>query len=187
MTPMTKAERNKEIYRQYRTGVDVESISSRFDVWSREIYSIAYSDENGAWQRLGEKVRLEMREHNDINRKYSVISIIDALQLIARPRNVFSDYSEWCSRQLSLKEFMDIIVPDKPNPNRLYGCTNVMNLRNMGRQGFWNILEQLSTLDLGEKVTVEWNRKLELLRKYGRQQDLPRFVFYGFQKEIRAC
>jgi len=152
------------------------------------VWNLICRKSGSEWAVIGEQVRQEIRDHNDISEQWNPGDLIASLQLNTRARVGLMLYYE-NSRKVSIKEFMDLVVLDNPIPDRLYGCTRLLKLRNIGRLGFWHILERLSTLDLGEQAGNEWQRKLELLRRYGRKEDLPR-DFMGdsmIPRNIMAC
>lgn len=186
---MTEAELNRRICRLYLSGMTTKEVASRLRIPIGHVWHVAVRDkEAGEWAIRGERARQEIRACDDIDRKWPMPDVIDALQLPTRARTgLVSYYDDQKAMRLSLRELMDFVVPEKPIPDRQFGCTNVTRLRNVGRLGFWAILERLSTLDLGEKAKVEWKRKLELLRRYGRKKDLPAWVWKSHERNPNAA
>ena len=131
----------------------------------------------GDWAIGGEHVRQEISERNDLNHKWRVVEIVASLQLSTRARSaLLYHYDRSGIKEISLQEFMDLIVLENPIPDHLFGSTGVMKIRNMGRPSYWLILHRLCSVDWGENAKREWTRKVKLLRRYGRERDLPRFI-----------
>jgi hypothetical protein len=108
----------------------------------------------------------EIRRLDDLDRKWRVMDLLAALPLTTRARTAIKNRCEWKHvTELSLREFMELVISDKPHGFLL---TPLVDFRNVRLKSFWATVKRLAELDLRYRCNQEWRRRLELLRQASR-------------------
>lgn len=108
----------------------------------------------------------EIRWEDDLNRKWKVEQLMDALLPPIRARTSLGYLWEWKKvTELSLREFMDLVISDKPHPKSEFLLTPLVDFRNARLKTFWATVKRLTELDLGDRCNQEWRRRLERLKQ----------------------
>ena len=113
----------------------------------------------------------QMRLADDLDRKWKVEDLLDALLPTQKPRNALAYCWKWDNVEaVSLRELMDLTILPEAEPRPGYLVSSLLDLRNIGVTGFWSVVDRLSALDLGERCNAEWNRRLIKLKGTWRMQ-----------------
>jgi len=111
----------------------------------------------------------EIRMANDPDRKWAATDLLEALGVITMARNAVANYFQWRQMtEISLRELMDLVISEKQHARLGYLISPLIDLRCMGRRGFWSVVRQLTELDLGERNNQEWTGRLRRLRQCSR-------------------
>ena len=110
-----------------------------------------------------------IRKADDPNKKWKVNYVIQAL----RPKNITANalihHFEWSGvPAVTLRELMDLAIPQKNHPKAGYLITPLLDVRCVGVEGFWSVVHCLTESDLGEKCNEEWRKRLARLRQSSR-------------------
>jgi hypothetical protein len=112
------------------------------------------------------KLLQEVRWADDLDRKWKVEELMDGLLLPIRARTSLGYLWEWKNvTQLSLREFMDLIISNNPSPKPGFLLTPLVDFRNVRLKTFWSVAKRLAELDLGDSCNREWSRRLERLKQ----------------------
>jgi len=109
----------------------------------------------------------EIRWEDDPDRKWKVEQLTDALLLPIRARTSLG-YRWKKVTELSLRDLMELVISDNPHPKPGFLLTPLVDFRNVRLKTFWETVERLTELDLGERCNQEWRRRLERLRQASR-------------------
>ncbi len=108
----------------------------------------------------------EIRRTNDVDRKWAVADLVDALRFIKMTRTALVHHFEWCqNKEISLRDLMDLAVSEKRDARKGYVITPLLDFRCVGVKGFRSVVDQLTNLDLGESCNGEWRKRLERLKR----------------------
>lgn len=117
----------------------------------------------------GARLLQEIRWEDDLDRKWQMEQLMDALLLTTRARTAIENS---CRREnasrLSLREIMDFVISDKPHPKPGFLHAPLVDFRNVRLKTFWETAKRLTELDLGDRCNQEWRRRLERLRQASR-------------------
>ena len=67
--------------------------------------------------------------------------------------------------EVSLRELMDLAIPERDHPKPGYLITPLLDCRCVGVEGFWSVVSGLTESNLGEKCNQEWRKRLARLRQ----------------------
>ena len=166
-------ERDVRIRQMHNAGIPTEKIGRSFGISAKGVHAVLkrLQAEEKAVQRSAELLK-EFCFTDDLDRKWKVEVLMDALQLPTRARTAIGYRFEWKNiTELSLRELMDIVIPDTPHPTKPgYLMTQMLDLRNVRGHTFWLTVKRLTDADLGMRCNLEWKRRL------GRLMDVSRVV-----------
>jgi len=115
------------------------------------------------------KLLQEFRSIDDLDRKWKVGRLLDGLLLTTRTRTAIENVCEWRNvTELTLREFMELLISDKPHAKPGFLLTPLVDFRNVRLKSFWAAVKRLAELDLGDRCNQEWRRRLERLRQASR-------------------
>jgi hypothetical protein len=127
-----------------------------------------FEAEKAANERSIELLR-EIRLLDDLNQKWKVGELLDALLLPTRARTNIENCCEWKSvTELSLREFMELVISDKPHAKPGFLLTPLVDFRNVRLKTFWETVKRLAECDLGECCNQEWRKRLARLKQASR-------------------
>lgn len=112
------------------------------------------------------KLLTGIRLVDDLDRKWKVSELLDALLLTTRTRTTIENRCEWKKvTELSLREVMELVISDKPHTKPGFLITPLLDCRNVSLKTFWETVRRLAELDLGERCNKEWGRRLSRLKQ----------------------
>lgn len=124
----------------------------------------------------------EIRLVDDLDRRWKVGELMDALLLPTRARTSLGYRWEWKNvTESSLREFMELVISDQPHPKPGFLLTPLVDFRNVRLKTFWETARRLTELDLGDRCNQEWRRRLRRLRQASRLHGGERYSW------SRAC
>jgi len=129
--------------------------------WSRGATWIAVS--GGTRQRA--KLQERIRRTDDLDKKCPTVDLLDALVPLAVTRNALVERLWGQTSQVSLRDLMDLTIPETADPTPGYLTTPLLDVRCIGERGFWSIVNRLTGLDLGKRTNEYWRRKLTRLAR----------------------
>jgi hypothetical protein len=59
---------------------------------------------------------------------------------------------------------MDAAMPEPDSPDARSGLPPLLEIRGVGKKGFWSMVNQITALDFGERSNQEWEQKLAKLK-----------------------
>ena len=142
-------------------GVGLKEIGLVFGISAEGVRAVLkkLQAEEKAIQRSAELLK-DFRLADDLDRKWTVEEMMDALHLSTRLRTAIGCRCEWKKvGEMTLREFMDLVLPDKPHAKPGYLITHLLDLRNVRLHSFWLTVKRLSELDLGMQCNLEWKRR----------------------------
>jgi hypothetical protein len=145
---------NKEI--TLAVGISRKTLSLVFD---------KFEAERLAKERSAQLLQ-DIRWEDDLDRKWKVKELMNTLLLPIRARTSLGYRWEWNEvTELSLREFMELVISDKPHPKPGFLLTPLVDFRNVRLKTFWETVKRLTELDLGDRCNQEWKRRLERLKQ----------------------
>ena len=163
-------ERYDRIRRMHEAGASNKEISLVVGI-SGEALRLVFKKFEGqkAANENSKELLGEIRQLDDLERKWKVMDLLDALLLTTRARTAIKNRCEWKHvTELSLREFMELVISDKPHAKPGFLLTPLVDFRNVRLNSFWATVKRLAELDLGDRCNQEWRRRLELLRQASR-------------------
>ena len=154
----------------HEAGVSNQEIGLAVDI-SREALRLVFKKfeaEKLANERSIKLIR-EFRSIDDLDRKWKVGELLDALLLTTRTRTAIESVCEWKKiTEMSLREFMELIISDELHAKPEFLLTPLVGFRSVRLKSFWTTVRRLAELDLGDRCNREWMRRLERLKKASR-------------------
>jgi hypothetical protein len=152
------------------TGVPQRDIASTFGISVqavRLVLSKLKADEEAA-RRSGELLA-ELRRADDLDKKWKVEEVLDALLLMPRTDTALrSWWNGYKIEEMSVREFMERVISEKNHAKPGYLITPLLDVRGVGLKGFWSAAQRLTESDLGQRCNAEWRRRLVRLRECSR-------------------
>ena len=117
-------------------------------------------------ERLRQQIRASV-DLSDLDRKLPVDDLFCLLQLPPIVCERFKRSYQWQDiRELSLREFMDALLPLVEHPKNFYEVLPAFKIRWIGRKSYAAVVMRLSSLDLGEVFSKEWAERRRRLAEY---------------------
>jgi len=117
-------------------------------------------------ERLRQQIRASV-DLTDLDRKLLVDDLFCLLQLPPIVCRRFKQSCQWRDiRELSLREFMDVLLPLVDNPKNFYEVLPAFKIRLVGKKSYAAMTARLSSLDLGEVFKTEWDERVRRLKEY---------------------
>lgn len=114
-------------------------------------------------ERKISRLREEMRRDDDLDQEWITTDLLDALRLMTVTRKALSKLFE--SREvISLRNLMDVTILEMDDPKLAFRITKLLEVRYIGKKGFWSIIHGISHLVPGERCRREWEQRLDRLR-----------------------
>ena len=163
-------ERNIRIGRMREAGASQTEIASTFRM-SIEAVRMVFQKLEADKEAVRESRELleKLRRANDLDKKWKVANVLDALLLMTTTRTALKWWFEGGKiEQSNLRQFMDLVISEKTHSKP--GCliTPLLDVRCVGVKGFWSTVRRLTESDLGERCKQEWKKRLERLRQASR-------------------
>lgn len=115
--------------------------------------------------RLDQLLKL-VRQADDLDRKWNVVDLIDALRLRTGPRNALINSYLWEKKhEISLRELLDMTISTQRDRRSGFLIVPLLSLRCFGVTGFWNVVERLTVADFGPQFTSALAERIEMLRR----------------------
>ena len=95
--------------------------------------------------------------------------MLQAMNLSTRARTAIKNWFEWHDvTEITLREFMDLVISDKPHRKPGFLITPLLDVRNVKLHTFWSTVKRLTEADLGRECNLEWKRRLTRLNQASR-------------------
>ena len=163
-------DRTARIRQMREAGDSVEEIASTLDISMELVQRIARKFETEeVLSSRSQRFLANVRNANDPDRKWKASYVIQALRLKTITQNALIRHFEWADTpRVSLRELMDLAIPEKDHPKQGYLITRLLDMRCIRVEGFLSVVSRLTNSDLGEKCNEEWRKRLARLRRCSR-------------------
>lgn len=163
-------ERNIRIGRMCEAGASPMEIASTLSMSIEALRMVFRQQEaDKAEVRKSKELLEKLRRANDLDKKWEVADVLDALLLMARTRAALRVwFEEGKIEQINLREFMDLVISEKRHSKTGYLIAPLLDVRCAGAKGFWWTVRRLTESDLGESCNQEWGKRLGQLRQASR-------------------
>jgi hypothetical protein len=119
--------------------------------------------------RKSRTILQEFRRADDLDKKWKVADVLDALLLMTTTRTALKLWFEGDRiEETSLREFMDLVISEKRHAKPGYSIAPLLDMRCVGVKGFWSAVRQLTESDLGQRCNQEWRRRIARLGQVSR-------------------
>jgi hypothetical protein len=165
-----------------------QEIAERFHISAARVGQIIRKeDEQVLSDERAEHVRRRIRAGNDLRDLDEKLPVGDIFCLLQLPPLVVKRFEVSFQHRgiltLSLREFMDILIPLVDAPRNFYDALPAFKIRNIGRKSYAAVVMKLSSLDLGEAFSKEWaerRRRLSLYLLASEGYDRSKSLLYQF-------
>ena len=160
----TDLEREQPILQTRLAGASECEMADKFEL-SRERIRLILRKNAGMFSQRTHQLLGEIRQADDLEKKWTVVDLLDALGLITVTRNALVNHFKWKkSNEISLRELMDLAISPKRDSRPGYLITPLLSLRYVGTRGIWSVVNGLTKVNLGERCNQEWKQRLERLK-----------------------
>lgn len=112
------------------------------------------------------RLRAEIRDSDDLDKQRAVVDLIDALRLIVIARmRLLAHFEGIHKTQISLREFMNLAVAETKDAETEHVTTPLLQVRGIGKYGYYSVIGELTGMDLGQRCNEEWRNRLAKLRR----------------------
>jgi hypothetical protein len=115
-------------------------------------------------------LRRQIRASNDLNDLDRKLSIDDLFCILELPPIVSERFKRSFERDgiraLSLRQFMDVLIPIVDNPKNFYDVLPAFKIRTIGKKSYAAVTMRLSSLDVGNAFRKEWAERRRRLKEY---------------------
>lgn len=160
-------ERDRRILELRGAGLSRGEVARKLDLSPSRIYLIERQDAADAeLAKKNSKLREEIRIADDLNRRWPVGDLIDALGLIRVTRKRLLDHFEKVDQALiCLRELMDLIFPEMADATGSFVMPPLLGVSGIGKKGFWSVVNGLTQMDLGSRCNEEWRKRLVKVKR----------------------
>lgn len=146
--------------------VSIPETAARLGIWTATVRNIVRRFEpDEVLQRRSLSLLERIRQADDLERKWDVYIILDALRPVEMTKNALLNHFEWNHvSEISLRELMDLIIPLSTHPKPGYLLAPMLDFRFVGVDGFWSMVSRFAESNLGERGNQEWRVRLAKLR-----------------------
>jgi hypothetical protein len=131
---------------------------------------IEEGQERGASSAAVERRRQQIRaslDLSDLDRKLRVDDLFCLLELSPMICKRLKESFQWGDvPALSLRQFMDVLLPLVDNPKNFYEVLPALRIRLIGKKSYAVMISQLSSLALGDVFRREWAERVRRLKEY---------------------
>ena len=166
----SRKKRNEQIVQMSQAGETHAEIARQFDLSRSSIDIIVRrSEEERQLAEKNARILEEIRRTDDLKKKWPTPDLIDALRLIAITRNaLLKHFKSVGTEEISLRELMDQAILGLDDKRPGYLLTPLLDLKCVGKIGFFSVVSQLSNLSLGKNCDKEWKKRIAILRRCSR-------------------
>jgi len=126
--------------------------------------------ERGASSATVERRRQQIRaslDLSDLDRKLRVDDLFCLLELPPMiGKRLKESFQSSEARGLSLRQFMDVLLPLVDHPKNFYEVLPALRIRLIGKKSYAVMISQLSSLDLSDGFRREWAKRESRLKEY---------------------
>lgn len=160
-------EREQQVLQMRLAGVSELETAEKLGLSRGRVRLILRSSENaGTLARRTAQLLEDIRQADDLDRKWPVVDLIDALSSITVTRNALVNHFKWNQTDaISLRELMDVAISPEADSRPGYLITPLLSVRCVGKKGFWSVVNSLTKVDLGSRCNQEWDQRLERLKR----------------------
>jgi hypothetical protein len=120
----------------------------------------------------------EFRRADDLDRKWKVADLLDALLLMTTTRTALRWWFEGNRiEETSLREFMELVISEKTHAKPGYLIAPLLDMRCVGVKGFWSAVRRLLESDIGERCNQEWRKRIARLSEASRRVGVRRLAW----------
>lgn len=171
----TTHQRNRRILEMRAQGLKRKWIASLFRITPGRVAMIeqrAATDQAQSEERC--ELQVELRIADDLDKTWPVLNLLNALHLlpVARTR-LLAHSAEQHKTRMSLREFMDLVVPEDCDPSEVLARSPLLHVSGIGKISFESVAAELTETDLGPRCNEEWQRRLVVLRRVWRIPSWP--------------
>ncbi len=163
-------QRNSDIVRRKQRGTALSDIARKFRL-SRESIRMIVEKHRLEQERRDRSASFldALRMSDDPERRWPVLTLVEALVPIAVTRtSLLAHYESSSVVEVSMRDFMDMVVSDGDCPRPGFALTPILDIRKVGKKGFWFTVSRLSDVGLGSRCQALWPQKLERLKRVHR-------------------
>jgi len=163
--PLTVVQkRNQSILELDGRGVGHEEIARRFNLSRSNIEGIVRrSEEERRLAQAANALLGRIRQAADLDATWPAADLIDAVRplpvTITRLKKHFEGLN---TAKISLRLLMDMAIPDTMAQAPDVGPP-LLKVEGVGKKGYWSVVNQLTSLDLGDRFKHEWRARLAIL------------------------
>ncbi|MBN1857745.1 hypothetical protein JW848_00905 [Candidatus Bipolaricaulota bacterium] len=165
-----RKKRNEQIVQMSQAGETHAEIARQFKLSRSSIDIIVRrSEEERQLAERSDRILEEVHRADDLDKKWPSVDLIDALRLTATTRNALLKHLRSVgTEEISLRGLMDQVISGLDDKRPSYLVTPLLDLRCIGKIGFFSVVDQLSNLSLGKNCDKEWKKKILILRRCSR-------------------
>jgi hypothetical protein len=163
------AERNRRILQRKAEGASQRVIAREFGLSPSRIGLVVRADQRER-ERQGRHARMVdiLRQCDDPDRRWRGSHLLDLfVPMTTTRRGLKLHFKARRINAMSLREFMNVLVPDADEFPSDSWAPPIFAVRQVGKKGFGCIIRRLSEVDLGPRCRAPWNQKLDRLKRGG--------------------
>jgi hypothetical protein len=160
-------ERNEQIVQMRKNNVARRDVALRFrlSVWSVRLIEERAKAETLAVQRR-DRMLEKIREVDDLDAVWPAYDLIDAIGLITTARErLLHHFAEARKQQISLRVVMDMAFLDNADGEVYLMNSPLLEIRGVGKKGFWSLANRLTATDMGKRCNQEWQTRLAKVKE----------------------
>lgn len=160
--------RDRELISMHASGKTCSELARHFGRSISRVRQIVRRAKLAAARQCeAEKLQLQIRQADDINRRWPTDRLLDALFSGAREINCLKGHYYDHRHGISLKDLMDLMIPSGITADTVYeDAVPALRLRCLGATTYEEIIHRLSELDLGPSFKCEWEVRRKALAEY---------------------
>jgi transposase len=160
-------ERNLQIVEMSRAGAPHPAIARQFNLSRSSVDVIVHKfEEQRQLAERSTRLRDEIRQADDLDREWPAADLVAALGLLTVTTTALTRYFEdQGTTAISLRALMDMAISAREDPRTGYLITPLLDVRFVGKKGFWSVINRITDLDLGSRCEEEWHGRVARLRQ----------------------
>jgi hypothetical protein len=160
-----------EVLRMQDEGQPNSQIGQHFGISRARVGQIIKAEKQRVLAiRRSESLRRKIRASHDLEDLDRKLSLADLFCLLELPSIVTKRFTlhlqQEGTTEMSLRQFMDVLLPPWVAPKNFYEVLPALNIRNIGKKSYADVVMRLSSLDLSEAFRKEWARRRRNLNDY---------------------
>lgn len=162
--------RNTRIRQMGEAGTSQKEIALAFGMSAKAVRLVFRQMEaDEAAIRKSRTILQEFRRADDLDKKWKVGDVLDALLLMTTTRTALKWWFEGGRIvETSLREFMELVISEKRHAKPGYLIAPLLDMRCIGVKGFWSAVRRLTESDLGQRCNQEWRKRIARLSQASR-------------------